>query len=348
MKVSIFVPSTGAVAGGVYVMYQYANLLARRGHEVHVGHMLIYSPSPRQPLDSNADWFDFDAGIHHHWWSHPDFPRSADEVSFGSWDSDVMIGQTDFFPGYGLPSFVLQGRFAAEGFERLRSIEGPIACVSKYMVEVCAEQGVAPHRTHYLPNAVHPAAAVERGGVGGEHRGLTVGFQYHPLSIKGTPRILEALRLARQRVSGLRAIGFGQAAPDDLPDWIDFVRSPDQARLAEEVYRRARVFVCASDFEAFGLTSLEAMACGSALVTTDTMGSRDFAFHGETAMVSEVGDDEMLARNLVDVLTDDQLHRSLTTNGRAKAVMFNWDRTGDALERMLLEYLEAPDRYRSN
>lgn len=46
------------------------------------------------------------------------------------------------------------------------------------------------------------------------------------------------------------------------------------------------------------------MACGCAVVTLDTGGSRDFARDGVTALVAEQGDLDGLAANLVAVLRD--------------------------------------------
>lgn len=344
MRVSIFVPSVGRIAGGPLVMYEHANHLARRGHEVHLAHMLIYSPSPRQPLIENVSWFDFEDGIIHHCRSYPDVPVSAAEIGFEPWGSDVMIGQTDLFPGRGLPSFFLQGRFATGGFEQLRTVDGPIACVSNHLVDVCLDQGVDPHRVFHVPNAVDHS--IMRLGWGADRRGRSIAFQVHPFPMKGTPMALRAIGAAREKVPDLTAIAFGERPATPLPDWIEFVESPDQHALASEVFGRARAFLCTSEFEGFGLTSVEAMACGAALVTVDTKGSRDFAVDRRTALVSPVEDLESLVDNIVAVLTDDELHRDISEAGTTRVADLTWDRSGSLLEEMLLSYVANPVEYR--
>jgi hypothetical protein len=67
-----------------------------------------------------------------------------------------------------------------------------------------------------------------------------------------------------------------------------------QERMAEE-YCRARVFVHGSWYEGFGLPGLEALACGVPLVTTDSGGPRDYAFHEETALVVPPRDPRAMA-----------------------------------------------------
>ncbi len=76
---------------------------------------------------------------------------------------------------------------------------------------------------------------------------------------------------------------------------MTFTLDPDPERLVSDIYDRSRVFVQASHYEGFGFTAVEGMACGAALVTTDNGGSRDYAFHGETALVVPPGDVDGLA-----------------------------------------------------
>jgi glycosyltransferase involved in cell wall biosynthesis len=75
--------------------------------------------------------------------------------------------------------------------------------------------------------------------------------------------------------------------------------------------RRCRVFVCSSWEEGFGLPGLEALQCGAALATTDTKGSRDYAFHERTALVSPPRDTVALARNIIRLLGDEGLCQGL-------------------------------------
>jgi glycosyltransferase involved in cell wall biosynthesis len=50
------------------------------------------------------------------------------------------------------------------------------------------------------------------------------------------------------------------------------------------------------------MPGLEAMACGAALATTDTKGSRDYAFDEKTALVSPPRQPEVLAANILRLL----------------------------------------------
>lgn len=343
MKVSVFVPSIGRRAGGPLVLYQYANHLARLGHEVHVGHA-FFTPEPKHPLIENAAWFEFDEGLHHHCVSFGAYAEVAEGFDFGEWDSDVMIGRTDLFDGYGLPVGLVQGPTFGLDDLAVKNLEGPILCVSKGLVEECVELGVAPQRLVHAPNGIDHD--VFRPHLALKDRPLRVSTLYNWVELKRSRLAVEVLDRVREEIPDLQVTMFGMGdAPPWIPDWIDYLSDVDHQTLAREVYGTSRVYLCAADYEGFGLTSLEAMACGAALVTTDTGGSRDFADHEVSALVSEPGDADALLANLLRVLRDDELRLQLAESGMERAAEFDWPGTARILETTFEDYLENPDRY---
>jgi glycosyltransferase involved in cell wall biosynthesis len=90
-----------------------------------------------------------------------------------------------------------------------------------------------------------------------------------------------------------------------------------------------------SHFEGWGLTGVEAMACGAALVVTNNGGSADDAFDGKTALVAEPGDVDGLATAAERLLTDQTLRLSLAAEGHSFVQRFTWESAADALERLL-------------
>ena len=71
------------------------------------------------------------------------------------------------------------------------------------------------------------------------------------------------------------------------------------------------------------MPAMEAMMCGTALVTTDTGGSRDYALNEETALVSPIKNPEGLAKNLIRVLTNESLRLQLAEKGYQKIQQFS-------------------------
>ena len=81
---------------------------------------------------------------------------------------------------------------------------------------------------------------------------------------------------------------------------------------------------------------MEAMACGAALVTYDNGGCRDYARHGETALVAPRRDVDALARALERLVDDAPLRERLARAGQAFIHReFDWDRATTRLEAIL-------------
>jgi glycosyltransferase involved in cell wall biosynthesis len=123
-----------------------------------------------------------------------------------------------------------------------------------------------------------------------------------------------------------------RVAEDDLDAAV--ARSPASARihvLGEvpfptllALYRRARVLAMPSVYEGFGLPVLEAMACGTAVVCSDSASLPEVA--GDAALLVAARDPGALAVALQGVLDDDDRRASLVERGAAQASHFTWAR----------------------
>lgn len=108
-----------------------------------------------------------------------------------------------------------------------------------------------------------------------------------------------------------------------------------QSEMAAE-YGSAEVFAVGSDFEGFGQPGLEALACGTPLVTTDNGGCRDYAIDRETALVVPPRDPQAMAEAIREVRADPHLRRRLVQNGlELVAERFDWERTTDRFEELV-------------
>ena len=334
MIVTIPCPSQPIPMGGVTVLYEFANALARRGHEVHVLHARFWG----RHIDSldDLDWFTFDDGIHH-------------QVDVGDGftipEADVIFG-TEAPPSAGLPVLLHQGRhmFPADLERRLLELPSLKVCVASWLVQDAIDHGVPSAELVHVPLGLDHATFRVVDGI--DQRPVHVGLLYNDHLNKGWMPASAALGVVQRSIPDLRVLVFGRTEPKDpLPEWMEFVLAPGPTQLAEEVYNRCQVFVQASKVEGFGFTAVEAMACGCALVTSDNGGSRDYAVHGETALVSDPTDVGAMAGHIEQLLLDDALRRRVATAGTKLVAGFDWDRSGELLEATLLDYVRRPERY---
>ena len=89
--------------------------------------------------------------------------------------------------------------------------------------------------------------------------------------------------------------------------------------------RRSHVIVNPSPKEGWGLTNIEANACGTVAVASDADGLRDSVKDSETGLLFPYGDSKNLAEKLIRLLSDDELRERLTKNAVAWAETFTWD-----------------------
>ena len=157
---------------------------------------------------------------------------------------------------------------------------------------------------------------------------------------KGIDRILDALSLCAQRHQHHRALFVGKGPERDRlmvraqrlglenhVEWIEWIA--DQEQLAE-IYRSSRVCVCASTCEGGPRFTVEAMACGTPVVSTPVGVMTELLEDGNAGRLS--GFD---AASLVAALTD-----VLTHEGRRR------ERGAEAIRRVQgFEYHAALERY---
>ena len=86
------------------------------------------------------------------------------------------------------------------------------------------------------------------------------------------------------------------------------------------VLRSLDVLVNASASEPFGLSVLEAQACGAAVVATDAGGIPEFVEDGKTGLLVAPGRPEALAAGLTRLLSEPGLRRALAAAAREAVV----------------------------
>lgn len=100
--------------------------------------------------------------------------------------------------------------------------------------------------------------------------------------------------------------------------------SDDLLRL---LYRRAVVFVYPSLFEGFGLTVLEAMACGCPVITSNTTSLPEVS--GDAAILIEPQDFNALSDSIVLVSKNKEKREKLIAKGIQRAKTFTWNKAAE-------------------
>jgi glycosyltransferase involved in cell wall biosynthesis len=109
------------------------------------------------------------------------------------------------------------------------------------------------------------------------------------------------------------------------PKKITYYVSPTEEEVAD-MHRRSTFFVATSYHEGFAMPPIEAMACGSPVITTDSHGNRDYTRDGENCVVVEQDNIPALKAAMEKVLADPKLRERIGKNGAKVAKEFSWDK----------------------
>jgi glycosyltransferase involved in cell wall biosynthesis len=319
-RVTFIVPHQRPTTGGVYVIEQYARHLAGVANVC----MAVRERPSREIPGVEVRWLEGsyrDALVPADVLVYPADLRDAADL----FELPVRVGRpVMLFQGYGTPGSPV--------VETNLSGAREAVAIARWLQDVALARGVpcayVPQgldREVFAPGSVPPAERPPR-----------VSLMTHRLDWKGLRDALDAIAIVREQRPDVELALFGT---EPVAEEETFLASPTRPEVAALLGESA-VHVVASWEEGFGLTGAEALACGAALATTDTKGSRDYAIDRHTALVSSPRDPAALARNVLALLDDAKLRGRLVANGQRhlRTAMPPWQ---EAARRMALALLEG-------
>lgn len=211
-------------------------------------------------------------------------------------------------------------RFPVSTFVRARNLllrrAARFVAISAVIEQEYLDGGVPPDRIARIPNSVDLSRFLP---VTGEEKdrlrrrfGIATGrpvaiFTGRLVTTKGLPSLLRAwpLVLKRHPEALLVLVGSGGLGIQNCEDMLRRLVKENRLESSvlftgsldnvQEYLQASDVFVFPSEREAFGISIIEAMACGLPVVTTGVDGIRDIVRPGVDALVVGAGDDDALA-----------------------------------------------------
>lgn len=162
------------------------------------------------------------------------------------------------------------------------------------------------------------------------HSGVTLLMLNHTLEKKGVKEGLEVYKRIKEIFPNATLRMFGVCSNKNIPSDIEYFQNPSRNRIVE-LYRETDIFIFPSLEEGWGLSPLEAMACGCVVVGTNTGFVLDLGKHEENMMISATGDVDAMVDNICKVINNKELYYNLQRNGIKLTHDLSWEKSCDKL-----------------
>ena len=326
------------IAGGVRAILTYADRLAARGHEV-----TLVVPAKR----ALTAWWRNRRSVGPKWipgfhasvvwvseWSAYNFPQ-GDALVATAWQSARAVAAAPSRCGrkfYLIQHYESLYHGATEAVDETYRLPLRKIAISTWLRNIMRDKFGS--EADVLVTPVDPAL-FSRVEVSTDDGLVRVLMLHHEYAWKGVADGLQAVGRVKARHPELRLVGFGLKKPRARLPYDEFYENLPQTKLAW-LYSRCPIYLCPSWDEGLGMPSMEAMACGAALVTYDNGGCRDYALDGQTALVARRRGMADLAEKIERLLTDPALRAKIAHEGMAFIRReFDWERAVTRMETLL-------------
>jgi glycosyltransferase involved in cell wall biosynthesis len=127
----------------------------------------------------------------------------------------------------------------------------------------------------------------------------------------------------------------------NLGERVDVLGVVPEAKLPS-LYRGAEALIFPSLYEGFALPVLEAMACGTPVVSSNTTAIPELA--GDSALLVNPVSVEEIAAAIEQIVTDISLRARLREKGLARAAQYSWNSTAGRVHDLLAANNPEPER----
>lgn len=350
MKISFVLPGFSRVpVGGYKMVFEYANRLVRHGFQVQIifinnnsmnkikAPFLIKKCLMSLATHYEPDWFSLDKRIKKISYYSFDFSQEIKtDVAIATAVETVLPTQKIFVKArkfYFIQDYE-DWNVSREYLHSTYKLGFKNIVIAKWLKKVVDRYSNIP--SIYIQNPIDLHRYLVKKSIEDRNK-YTIGMLYHSAMYKGSKPTLESLMHLKRKYPKLKIVMFGTCEPPkNLPNWVKFYKNASQQKTIE-IYNEISIFVSGSIKEGFGLTGLEAMACGAALVTTNFDGAKEYAKNEVNSLVVPVKDWDGISEKVQMLIDDDEYRVRLAQNGVKSANRFSWDKAYNKFSSALKE-----------
>jgi len=213
------------------------------------------------------------------------------------------------------------------------------------------EYGISKNKIVFIPNGIDKNAfeksnvniLIKLGNKYDLGKKIVISYLGRIQQYKGIDQIIEALVLLKKDYPNIKFLAIGKDAGDrvrleklakagGVERDITFTGEVSE----EEKYALldlSEIFIFPSEWEAFGIAALEAMAKGNVIISTKTEGGRFLIKEGKNGFLFDFGNFNELAENIKKTFLDPKIKAKIQKNNIKKAKRFLWNNIAKQLEK---------------
>lgn len=359
MRITFVIP-TRQIAGGIRVVFEYANRLYSKGHKVKIIYPLIplsFTKFTFKIYDLKVRILEFLANLKNlgkvKW-----YDVMVPVVSL-PWLSEKFIGSADIVIATAWPTAYFVNSIKSPKWKKVYFIQGYEGDESWLGHEIAGKANETYKFPFYkivvanwLKNLLkeklgEEVYAVISNGVNLEHfynenkifnKNKRILMLYSSVEIKGLKDGIRAFEIAQKKHPNIKLVMFGGGDCRGVPSYVEFHNNVWGDKL-RKLYCSCDIFVCPSWSEGWQLPPMEAMACKCAVVSTNVGSILDYTIPGKTALISEPRDPISLANNIIRLLDNEEEIRRISIAGYEHIKNFTWDKSVEQLEQVFNKIL---------
>ena len=347
MKINIIAPSTSvAMGGGIRVIFQHANYLANKGHDVVVYVPMLFTIGNKFILKTSLantfkrgtkiKWMDYQFKVKLAFQIKERYVRNADIIIATAWYTAPLVNALSKDKGKKV--------YFIQDYETWNQDEKTVdATYQMNMHRIVITQSL--HNLLLKKFGVN-SEIVYNGHNKDEYikgnkyvnNPKTVMMLWNSAYYKGSNESIDILRRVHEKF-GIRVILFSLEQKPDIPDHFEFYYRPMRKKLIE-LYQQADIYLFPSNQESWGLPVIEAMANKCAVVGMNTGCLQDACQDGQQAYIAQCGNYPELEEKLIYIIKNDTQMQKIQLNGFNFSLQFSWEKQCNAFENCLMNFLK--------
>jgi glycosyltransferase involved in cell wall biosynthesis len=230
----------------------------------------------------------------------------------------------------------------------------PFAVVSESTRQEFLERGFAPSLFTLIPNALNHSEFPMQVGQKASHPVIT--YFSRIKKYKSPDHLLYAFNLIKETIptAELWYMGAGDFTPELKRIAIElgiesrvkfFGRVSNEDKIT--LLTKSHLVVNTSIKEGWGITNIEANACGTPVLSANVPGLRDSVSVGLSGDLYEYGNIEQLSDKILNIITDSTLLQTLSDGAVTWAKTFSWDDSARKMEALCEDVIHSRPRNNS-